>query len=107
VWDWAIWGALAAGFLAATGGLAFLVVRTLQAWRDFKRVRRHVFKGLDDLAAKGELTAEKAAAAAETEELERSVARLRGSLARFAVLRAALDEAQETFARPFAFLPRK
>ena len=107
MWDWAVWGALAGGFVAATGGLVFLGVRALQAWRDFKRVRRHLSKGLDDLAAKGALTAEKAAAAGQTEELDQSVARLRRSLAQFAVLRAALDEAQGTFGRVTAFVPRK
>ena len=107
MWDWAIWAALAVGFLAATGGLVFLAVRALQAFRDFKRVRRHVFKGLDDLAAKGEQTAEKAAALGESEELERSVVRLRRTLAQFAVLRAALDEAQTTLGRVTAFVPRK
>ncbi|HET7568888.1 MAG TPA: hypothetical protein VFJ91_12920 [Gaiellaceae bacterium] len=107
MWDWAIWAGLIAGFLAVAGALAFLGVRILQAWRDFKRVRRHLVKGLDDLAAKGEQTVEKAAAAGETEELAASLARLRRTLARFAVLRAALAEAQDTFGRVTAFVPRR
>lgn len=107
MWDWAIWGALAAGFVAAAGGLVFFVVRSLQAWRDFKRVRRHLFKGLDDIAAKGEQTAEKAAALGETEEMGQTLTRLRRTLAQFAVLRAALGEAQDTFGRVAAFVPRK
>jgi 3-deoxy-D-manno-octulosonic-acid transferase len=107
VWDWAVWGALILGALAIGGGIAFLVVRALQGWRDFKRARRHLFKALDDLAAKGEQTADKAASLGDTAELEESVGRLRRSLAQLAVLREAMDEAQETVGR-FAFvMPRK
>jgi len=107
VWDWGIWGALIAGALALGGGVAFVVVRALQGWRDFKRARRHLFKALDDLTAKGEATADKAAALGDTAELEASVGRLRGSLAQLAVLRAALAEAQDTFGRFAAVMPRK
>jgi 3-deoxy-D-manno-octulosonic-acid transferase len=107
MWDWAIWIALILGFAAGVGALAFLAVRSLQAWRDVKRVRRHVFKGLEELAARGELTAEKASGLGETEELERSVGRLRRSLAQLAVLREALDEAQDTLGRITAVVPRK
>ena len=102
-----VWGALAAGFAAATGGLVFFAVRALQTWRDFKRARRHLFKGLEEISTKGEQTAEKAAALGETEEMERTLARLRRSLARLAVLRGALDEAQDTFGRVLVFVPRK
>ena len=97
MWDWAIWGALIAGALAVAGALALLGVRILQGWRDFKRARRHVFGGLDVLAAKGEATTEKAATAGETGELQRSLLRLRGALAQLAVLREAVDEAQDSF----------
>jgi hypothetical protein len=107
VWDWAIWVALILGGLALAGALAFLVVRALQAWRDFKRTRRHLFRALDRLSAAGEETAEKAAAAGESEELQRSVARLRSSLAQLAVLREAVGEAQATVGRVTALVPRK
>jgi hypothetical protein len=107
MWDWAVWGALIAGALAVLGGLALLVVRILQAWRDFKRGRRRLFRGLDELSAKGAATADAAAAAGGSEELQESLARLRGSLARLAVLRSALDEAESTFGRIAAFVPRK
>jgi hypothetical protein len=105
--DWAIWAGLGVGLLAALAALVFLAVRLLQAWRDFKRVRRHIFKALDLLAEKGERTAELAAAAGDTDGLEQSLGRLRASLARLAVLREALAEAQETFGRVTAFVPRK
>jgi HAMP domain-containing protein len=96
MWDWAIWGGLAAGALAVVAALLFLAVRVLQAWRDLKRVRRHLLRELGELGEKGEQTADKAASLGETEELERSVARLRRSLAQLAVLRSAVDEAQQT-----------
>jgi 3-deoxy-D-manno-octulosonic-acid transferase len=107
MWDWAVWGALIAGALAVGGALALLVVRSLRAWRDLKRSRRHLFRSLDDLAVKGEATAEKAASAGETEELQRSLVHLRRSLAQLAVLREAMDEVQDTFGRLGAVMPRK
>ena len=107
MWDWAVWGALIAGFLAVAGAVAFLVVRVLRALRDLKRLRRHVFKELDRLAELGEATAEKAAQATDTARLERSLSRLRVALARLAVLRSAADEAEDSLGRLTAVYPRK
>ncbi len=107
MWDWSIWGALAVGALASVAALSFAAVRALRAWRDFKRLRRHVFRALDRLATEGERTAELAAQATQNEELERSLGRLRRSLARLAVLREALGEARETFGRFAVVMPRK
>jgi len=106
MWDWSIWGALIVGGIALAGGTALLVVRILQVWRDAKRVRRRLFRGLDELAAKGEVTTEKIAIAGDAEELQRSLLRLRRSLAQLAVLRQAMDEAQSTFALIRAIAPR-
>jgi hypothetical protein len=105
--DWAIYGALIAGFLAVCGGMAFLVVRILQAWRALKRLRRHVGKELDRLAGLAGQTVEKAANATDSTQLTESVGRLRVTLARFAVLRQALDEATAAFGRIAAVYPRK
>jgi 3-deoxy-D-manno-octulosonic-acid transferase len=108
MWDWAIWGALIAAFLAGVAALAFLVVRTLQAWRDVKRTRRRTVLRLDDFAARSEVVAERLSTVGETAELQQSLARLRVSLARLAVLREALDEAaEETVDRVAVFVPRK
>jgi HAMP domain-containing protein len=107
MWDWAIWGALGAGGLVVLAALALLAVSALRAWRDLKRTRRHLFRGLDELAAKGEATTEKVAAAGETEDLQRSLLRLRAALAQLAVLRGAMDEVQDTFGRLGAVVPRK
>jgi hypothetical protein len=107
VWNWAIYGALTVGFLAGAGALALLLVRTLQAWRAFKRLRRGVGRELERLADLGEATADKLAAASDTAKLEKSLSRLRVDLARFAVLRLALDEAQDTFRRLAWIYPGK
>jgi hypothetical protein len=105
--DWAIYGALIAGFLAVAGAIAFLVVRTLQAWRTFKRLRRHLSRELEELAASGQRTADAAARASDTARLQASLAHLRRTLAEFAVLRQAIDEASGTFGRFAAVYPRK
>jgi uncharacterized membrane protein YcjF (UPF0283 family) len=105
--DWAIYAALAVGFLAVAAGLGFLVVRVLDAWRAFKRLRRHLGRELDRLADLGERTTESAARATDTSELDASLARLRIALARFALLREAIDEATGTFGRFAAVYPRK
>jgi HAMP domain-containing protein len=84
-----------------------VVVRSLRAWRDFKRFRRQLGRELDQLAAAGERTAASAERATESEELAASIGRLRRSLGRLAVLRSALDEATGTVTRFTALYPRK
>jgi len=105
--NWAIYGALIVGALAVVGAVAFVVVRALQAWRAYKRLRRHVGRELARLADLGEVTTEKLEAASDTSTVERSLARLRVSLARAAVLRAALAEARGVFDRVAWVFPRK
>jgi hypothetical protein len=105
--DWAVYGTLIAGFLAGSAAIAFLVVRILQTLRMLKRFRRHTAKGLARVADLAEQTVEKAATATDTAELDQSLGRLRVTLARFALLREALDEATGTFTRVAAFYPRK
>jgi len=105
--DWTIYGALAGGFVAIAGAAATLVVRVLQAWRAFKRLRRHLGKELARLSDLVEQTAENASRATDQPKLARSVDRLRVALAQFAVLRRALDEATATVARFTAVYPRK
>jgi len=93
VWNWAIYGALLAAAPLVAGAFALLVVRVLQGWRDVKRLRRHLFRDLDRLFERVETFTEKATNVADTSRLESSFTRLRESLARLAVLRAAFDEA--------------
>jgi 3-deoxy-D-manno-octulosonic-acid transferase len=107
MWDWAIWGALIFAAGAGIAALGRLAVRARRAWRRFQDTRRDVVRRLDDLAAQAEATMEKVAAAGDTAELQERLGRLRVSLARLAVLREALDEAQATFGRVTAVVPRK
>ena len=103
MWDWLVYAALIAGALAVLGALALLAVRALQALRAFKRLRRHVFRDLDRLAEELEAAADKAASASGNATLGASIARLRDSLARLAVLRAAWNAATAFT----ALVPRK
>ena len=107
MWDWAIGAALILGAFAGFGALALLAVRVRDAWRSFEEARRTMIRGLEDLAASAEAVAEKAAAADGTVELAETLGRLPVSLARLAVLRAALDEARVTFRPAVAVLPRR
>jgi hypothetical protein len=104
--DWAIYGALLVGTLAIAGAVTLLVVRGLRAWRDLKRFRRNLGKELDRLAELGEATVQKLETATDTAELDESLSDLRVTLARFAVLRASLDESLDTFRRLTAVYPR-
>ena len=106
MWNWAIWGALILAGVAVLGAVVLLAVRALQAWRDLKRVRRHVFRALDDLTAAGERAAEAAAQATDTTELSRSLRRLQAALAQLAVLREAIDEVQSVFRFAAVFASR-
>ena len=105
--DWAIYGALIAAALAVGGAAAFVGIRALRTWRDVKRLRRNVARALADLAERAERTAETAERATDSSELAAAIARLRRTLARFAVLRSAVDEATDSFAGFTALYPRK
>jgi len=108
MWDWAIWAAFVGASVMGIAALVLLALRTRDAWREFENTRRGLVDGLDGFAAKAETTADRIEAAGdETAELQESLGRLRVSLARLAVLRAAMDEADDTFRRFTAVLPRK
>src|SRR5207237_9977229 len=105
--DGASLGALIPPALAGITALGVRAVRVREAWHGFKDVRRDVVRRLGEFAAKAEATADKVAGAGDTAELQESLGRLRVSLAQLAVLRAAIDEAQVTFGRVTAVVPRK
>src|SRR5437763_8241447 len=90
--DWPIYGALIFGGIAVVAAVSLLAVRALQGWRTLKRFRRHLGRSLHDLAEKAEHTGEIVERASDQGELEDVLARLRLTLAKFAVLRAAADE---------------
>jgi hypothetical protein len=107
VWNWTIYGALIVGFLAGVGAVALLLVRALATWRAFKRLRRGIGRELERLADLGEATADRLDTATDTGKLDASLSQLRVDLARFAVLRQALDEAQDAFRRIAWIYPSK
>jgi hypothetical protein len=107
MWDWAMWAALVLATVAGIAAFALLVVRSLEAWRAFNQTQEAVVGGLDAFAVEAEAVADKLAAAGHTAELQESVGRLRVSLARLDVLRAALDEVDGTVGRVTAYLPHK
>jgi hypothetical protein len=107
MWNWLIYAALIVGALAILSALALLAVRALQAWRNLKRLRRHVAKELDRLADLGEATVAKAERVTDTAELDRSLASLRVSLARLALLREALDEVSDAVGHVTGLVPQK
>ena len=105
--DWLVYGGLIAGFLAVAAGAAFLAVRVLQGWRTLKRFRRHLARGLEDLAGKAAHTGELVERISDQSELQGTLARLRVTLATFNVLRAAVDEVGESLTRATSVYPRK
>ena len=107
MWDWLVWSALILIGVAGVAALALVAVRAREAWRALRATRRDVVGRLDELAAAGETTADKVAAAGDAAELQESLGRLRVSLARLAVLRAAIAEAEDTFGSVRALVPRK
>jgi hypothetical protein len=105
--DWTIYGALILGGIAVLAAAAFLVVRVLQGWRTLKRFRRHLARGLNDLADKAERTGELVERISDQRELQDTLSRLRVTLTKFNVLRAAVDEASESLTRVASVYPRK
>jgi hypothetical protein len=105
--DWAIYGALIFGGIAVLAAAAFVVVRALQGWRTLKRFRRHLGRSLQDLADKAEHTGEIVERVSDQRELEDTFAHLRVGLAKFAVLRTALEEVGESLTRVASVYPRK
>lgn len=87
--------------------VGFLVVRGLQGWRTFKRFRRQLGRSLAALAASSERTGVIVERISDQSGTEQSLARLRVSLARFNVLRAAIDDAQDSLGRFTVLYPRK
>ena len=107
MFEWLIYAALIASFVAVGVAAGRLVVRVSHTWRGFKRLRRQLVKELDRLALAADMLAAKAEKASDTRRLETSVERLRVSLARLLVLKRALDEVDATYRRLAFFFPRK
>jgi hypothetical protein len=100
-----VWIALGVFVVASTAGLVVAGRAGLHAWRTFRSSMRAASDALADLSTKLERLAD--SAPTHGPQLERSRARLDVSLARFAVLRSALDEASDV-ADPLRLIyPRK
>src|SRR5947209_7521752 len=100
-----VWIALGLGVAAAAAGFVVAARAGLGAWRSFRSAASAASDALADLTRKLERLAD--SAPTHGPQLERSSGQLKVSLARFALLRSALDEATDVVA-PFRLLyPRK
>jgi hypothetical protein len=103
-----VWIALAIAVVAVAGAGVSAGRAALAAWRDLRRFSGAASTGLGDLGDRLERLSERAERTpGRRGDLDRSLARLRGSLAELAVLRSALDEATGAAGRLTALYPRK
>jgi|GEM_PF-3247846 len=100
-----VWIALGIAVVAVAAGIVVAGRAGLTAWRAFRGSTRAASEALADLSAKLERLAD--SAPTRGPQLERSRARLEVSLARFAILRSALDEATDAVAPLRLLYPRK
>ena len=103
-----LWVAVAVGVVAPTWALVGAVRAGLGAWREYRGASSELSVALHDLTRRLERFSDRVAATpAHAPELEASRRRLDASLARLAVLRAAVDEANDAARRVTVFYPRK
>src|SRR5437763_8260673 len=102
-----LWIALGIAVVASAVGLFSAGRAGLQAWRDLRRAGGALSAALADLATRLERFSDGVAATSgHSPELQASTAGLQASLARLAVLRAAVDEARDAARRVTVFYPR-
>ena len=103
-----VWIGLFVVLFSLTAGAVYLFLRIRSLWRTFKRFGPAVDGATRDLTGSLERLAINAEAVGSgTPKLQASVERLQHSLARLAVLQAALDDARDAFGRLTAVYPRK
>jgi hypothetical protein len=107
MWTGIYLAALAIFLLAVLGGSAFLTVRVLRFFRTLKAVRRAIFDGLERVADAADHAAERAAELTADDALPQALARLRRTTTQLAVLRAAVEEVQDSIAAVTVWYPRK
>jgi hypothetical protein len=105
--DWALYAAVILAVLSAISALVYVITQVLHAWRALKNLRRNALREVDRLVELADKATAKAEHAADATLLQTKLARLRVTLARFAVLRQALDEVSATAGRVTAVYPRK
>ena len=104
----ALWTGILVVAIAAVGGIAYIATRALELWRTFKAFGRATNETVASLTASlGRMEAKTSALGSDLPRLEAATARLQADLARIAVLRQALQEAQESFGWILAVYPRK
>jgi hypothetical protein len=103
-----VWIALLAVLVSLTAGATYVFLRLLGLWRTLKRFNSALEPVAEELNGPLErLAANSEAFGSDAPRLEASLERLRRSLARAAVLGAALDDARDAFGRLAAVYPRK
>jgi hypothetical protein len=105
--NWALYGAVILAVLSAISALAYVITQALLAWRALKRLRRHAFREIDRVVELADAAGTKAEHATDSRRLQSHLARLRVTLARFAVLRQAVDEVTDAVGRVTAVYPHK
>ena len=100
-----VWIALGIAVVAVTVGIVEAARAGLRAWRAFRGSMRAASDALAELSTKLERLAD--SAPTHGPQLERSRARLDVSLARLAVLRSAIGEAQDAVSPVTLLHPRK
>jgi len=103
-----VWLALAVSGLVLVGTTLFALGRGLAAWRAFRRLRRRIFDGLDDVSRRVARIERRLATAGETvARLDQARGELQESLATASVLTAAFGEARAVVGRVTGLMPRK
>ena len=103
-----LWIALLVLLLSSTAGAVYVFLRARAFWLTMKSFGPAVDVTVGPLNASLErFTANAEAFGSDTPKLDAALARLRRSLARAAVLRAAVQDVQDTFSRLTADYPRK
>ena len=104
---WIPWVALAVAVLVVFAAVVRTLRQALGAWRSLKRVRRALGRALYELEVAAARLADNAGEARPSPALDRSLARLRRSIARLNVLRRAIDDVTDAVGRVTAVYPRK
>lgn len=103
-----VWIALFVLVAATLWGIGIVVTRALSLWRTFKAFGRAIDASVTGIVASlDSMEAKSATLGSDLPRLEATVARLRADLARFAVLRQAVQDARDSFAWILAVYPRK
>jgi hypothetical protein len=88
-----VWLALGISLAVVIASAVFAVARALKAWRAFRRFRRRVFEGLEDVTRRVAAIEQRVNAAnASAVRLQRAQAELQDSLAAARVLAAAVAD---------------